>query len=279
MPIFRAAWPCRASRTTAGTSALTIATISATGATRPSMTPSSSASLTSPMPIPAGYASAAMKRKPDAASPASSHSGEGWSSVCAASTTAAAGRTIRFGMILRSRSVTETATSVAQKNEATAASQVSPKARTHAATRSPVTSSTSGYFHGIVVPQERQRPRSMAHETSGMLSYQASVVPQLMHADAGFTTERRSGTRAATTLRKLPSASPGTRAMAASPGFTSAPPAVAEDDVVFEREALPRVRGVTSTSSEMPTCRAAATAAERGDCSVSTPPVSLTRST
>jgi hypothetical protein len=30
-----------------------------------------------------------------------------------------------------------------------------------------------------------------------------------MQAEAGFTTDRRSGTRAATTLRKLPSARPG----------------------------------------------------------------------
>ena len=64
--------------------------------------------------------------------------------VLAASTTAAAGRTIRFGMMWRSTSVAEIATSAAQKNAATAASQVSPKRSTQAATRSAVVASTSG---------------------------------------------------------------------------------------------------------------------------------------
>src|SRR3954452_1492431 len=81
---------------------------------------------------------------------------------------------------------------------------------------SAVISSTSGYFHAMDVPQRRQRPRRSAQETIGMLSYHASGVSHAMHADPGCTTERRSGTRAATTLRKLPSASPGTKAIAAS---------------------------------------------------------------
>src|SRR5689334_13947690 len=41
-----------------------------------------------------------------------------------------------------------------------------------------------------------------------------------MHAERGFTTERRSGTRAATTFRKLPMARPGARAKAASAAST-----------------------------------------------------------
>ena len=49
-----------------------------------------------------------------------------------------------------------------------------------------------------------------------MLSYQAISVPQLMHADGGRTTDRRSGTRAATTFRKLPIASAGANAKAAA---------------------------------------------------------------
>src|ERR671914_2681525 len=118
-------------------------------------------------------------------------------------------------MTRRSKSVTVTATSAAQKTIATAASHDSPKAATQPATRSAVTSSTTGYFHGIDAPQWRQRPRRTSHETSGTLSYQASVSPHDMHADAGLTTERPAGTRAATTLRKLPSASPGTNATAA----------------------------------------------------------------
>ena len=127
----------------------------------------------------------------------------------AASTTAAAGRTTRFGMMCRSTSVAEIATSAAQKNAATAASQVSPKRSTHAATRNAVVASTSGYRHGIAAWQWRQRPRSSANESSGTLSYHASGVPHAMHAEPGLTSERRSGMRAATTFRKLPNARPG----------------------------------------------------------------------
>ena len=68
-----------------GTSAAIIPTISATATLRPSTAPISSASLTSPIPIPAGYASAASRRKPDAPSAASAHSGLGWITVCATS--------------------------------------------------------------------------------------------------------------------------------------------------------------------------------------------------
>jgi hypothetical protein len=41
-----------------------------------------------------------------------------------------------------------------------------------------------------------------------------------MHAERGLITERRSGMRAAATFRKLPTASPGARANAASAAFT-----------------------------------------------------------
>src|ERR1043166_4385563 len=72
-------------------------------------------------------------------------------------------------------------------------------------------------------PQCRQRPRSSAYETSGTLSYQRISCAHDMHADGGRTIDRRSGTRAATTFRKLPSASPGAttkaaRAKSALPG-------------------------------------------------------------
>ena len=66
-------------------------------------------------------------------------------------------------------------------------------------------------------PQARQRPRSTAYETSGTLSYHAISCPQAMHADAGLTSDRLSGTRAATTFRKEPNASPGAKASAARP--------------------------------------------------------------
>src|SRR4051794_27263310 len=176
-----------------------------------------------------------MKRKRNAPKAPSAHSGDGWSAVCAASTIAAAGSTIRFGITFRSKSVTEIATSAAQNSEATAASAVSPKARTHAPISSAVTSSTSGYFHGTDVPQCRQRARRSAHETIGTLSYHASGVSHAMHADPGCTTERRSGTRAATTLRKLPSASPGTKAIAASAAPTITPIGWAHSTLEGER--------------------------------------------
>jgi len=47
------------------------------------------------------------------------------------------------------------------------------------------------------------------------LSYHAIGVPQLMQAEPGWATESRSGTRLATTERKLPTASPGTNASVA----------------------------------------------------------------
>src|SRR5205807_4729037 len=53
------------------------------------------------------------------------------------------------------------------------------------------------------------RPRSTAQETSGTLSYHAIRSLQDMQADGGETIERRSGTRAATTFRKLPTARAG----------------------------------------------------------------------
>src|ERR1700681_3904192 len=69
------------------------------------------------------------------------------------------------------------------------------------------------------VPQLRQRPRRRSHEMTGMLSYHAISVSHDMHAEAGDTTERFSGTRAATTFRNDPTASAGTKAIpaAASP--------------------------------------------------------------
>src|SRR5581483_10791554 len=68
----------------------------------------------------------------------------------------------------------------------------------------------------MLAPQERQRPRSTTHESSGTFSYHASSCPHDMQAEPGLTIERFSGTRAATTLRNEPIASPGASAMAAS---------------------------------------------------------------
>jgi hypothetical protein len=48
----------------------------------------------------------------------------------------------------------------------------------------------------------------MIHESSGMLSYQAISLSQRGQRDRGETTEMPSGTRAMTTLRKLPTLAP-----------------------------------------------------------------------
>src|SRR5258707_15746320 len=53
-----------------------------------------------------------------------------------------------------------------------------------------------------------------------MLSRSRISVPQCMQAERGLTTERPSGSRAATTFRKLPIASPGAKTTAARAKFT-----------------------------------------------------------
>src|SRR6266480_7830899 len=91
-------------------------------------------------------------------------------------------------------------------------------------------------------PQVRQRPRSQSHESTGTLSRHASSVPQLMQADAGRTTERRSGTRAATTFKKLPSASAGQNANRPRARSTLLLSARRGAALGLAREALRRVR-------------------------------------
>src|SRR3954452_7730631 len=165
--------------------------------------------------------SADAKRNVDAASAPSAQRGLGWSAEFARSVTAAAGTTIRFGMILRSKSTADTVTSARQTNAATKASPENPNLRKQPATSTPVTSSTRKYRTEIEVPHARHLPRSRSHEKSGMLSYHAISCPQSMHADGGLTIDRLSGTRAARTLRKLPNASPGAKAMKASAKSTA----------------------------------------------------------
>ncbi len=133
-----------------------------------------------------------------------------------------AGTTTQFGMTRRSRSVADTVTSTAQNVEPMTKSQLQPNFRAQPATSNAVAASTAGYRHGIVALQWRQRPRSTTYETSGMLSYQARGVAQDMHAEPGDTIERCSGSRAATTLRKLPIARAGANASAASSTFIPA---------------------------------------------------------
>src|SRR5215203_232635 len=74
-----------------------------------------------------------------------------------------------------------------------------------------------------------------------MLSYHAIGAWHDMQAERPVTTDRRSGTRAATTFRKLPSASPGRKTIAAATPSNSRPGRVAQDDVVPQRVPLRRV--------------------------------------
>src|SRR5579871_5297174 len=67
--------------------------------------------------------------------------------------------------------------------------------------------------------QWRHLPRWSANETSGTFSYHASWLSHDMQTERGRTTERLIGMRAATTFRKLPTASPGASAIAASSTF------------------------------------------------------------
>src|SRR5258707_122355 len=113
--------------------------------------------------------------------------------------------------------VAETATSVRQKKAATAAVPVSPNFQKEAAKRIPATSSTAGERTGMCTPHARQRPRRSAYERIGTLSYHAISCAQSMQAEPGLTSERRSGSLAATTFRNEPRARPGARASAAIP--------------------------------------------------------------
>src|SRR4051794_3231447 len=80
-----------------------------------------------------------------------------------------------------------------------------------------------------------------------MLSYHAIGASHDMHAERPVTIDRCSGTRAATTFRKLPSARPGRNAIAAAAASISrtrrgqGPDAVSEDDVVPEAVLLLRI--------------------------------------
>src|SRR2546426_12437559 len=58
------------------------------------------------------------------------------------------------------------------------------------------------------MPQARQRPRRTRNESTGILSCHAIVVPHPGHAERGRQRLRLAGTRAITTFKKLPIASP-----------------------------------------------------------------------
>ncbi|MGC4117342.1 MAG: hypothetical protein QM765_22835 [Myxococcales bacterium] len=60
--------------------------------------------------------------------------------------------------------------------------------------------------------QVRQRPLSQNQESTGTLWKGLMAVPHAMQCDGGQTTDWPNGTRAITTLRKLPTTAPMTKA-------------------------------------------------------------------
>ena len=130
-------------------------------------------------------------------------------------------------MTKRSMSITEIATSAVQKNAAIAASNVSPKARKHAATSSAVSSSTAGYCQPIACAQLRQRPRRSRYESTGMLSRGAIGASHDGQADGGWTIDRPSGSRDVDHVEEAPDRearekrSASTRSDHAWPAFTT----------------------------------------------------------
>ena len=137
-------------------------------------------------------------------------------------------------MIRRSRSVTETATSVAQKNEATAASRVKPKTeeaggdeqRPWRARRAGTSTGSASRTGGSAPAGARTRRAARCRTTR-------AVVSHAMQAEPGLHDRAPSGTRAATTLRKLPSASPGRNAIGCE-----APRSIVRSGRLFRRAML-----------------------------------------
>src|SRR6202034_3131652 len=68
----------------------------------------------------------------------------------------------------------------------------------------PVSSSTTGYIHEIGVLHARHLPPSSSQLTTGMLSHGLIAAPHFGQAEAGSTTDFRSGIRTMHTFRKLP---------------------------------------------------------------------------
>src|SRR5579863_3701880 len=66
--------------------------------------------------------------------------------------------------------------------------------------------------------QARQRPRRTRYDRIGMLSAARMGAPQLPQRDPGRTTDSPRGTRAMTTLKKLPQTAPNSPATAVAQG-------------------------------------------------------------
>jgi hypothetical protein len=98
-------------------------------------------------------------------------------------------------MIRWSRSIPATAISIAANGSHRARSSSTPRVRATPTNTAPVSASTNGYRALIAAPQLRQRPRRKSHETTGMLSYGLTGVPQDGHRDAGVTSDSPRGSR------------------------------------------------------------------------------------
>ena len=129
------------------------------------------------------------------------------------------GRTIRFGTMRCRTSITESVTSTAQKPAASAASGGRAEDGDAGDDERAVTSLDQRVERRDRASQCRQRPRSRRYDSTGMLSRQRISVAQVPHDDGGRRIDRRAGTRATTTFRKLPSASAGARTKAAAAAF------------------------------------------------------------
>ena len=116
----RAARPPRTSVASATGNTLMNATVMAPITPAPRPAPSSTTSLTSPIPINEGLMRLGIRKKMPATIAASMNSKDrsGEIAICATRTIAVAGNTIRFGMIRRSRSVAASTTSTAAMNAA-----------------------------------------------------------------------------------------------------------------------------------------------------------------
>src|SRR5438445_2058192 len=101
-------------------------------------------------------------------------------------------------------------------------------------------------------PQLRQRARSRIQERSGMLSYQAIGLPQRGQRLPGETMLCRLGTRAITTLRKLPTTAPVAKTqMVTNTGMPRARSCIsAPRSGHYDVAALPRAREMNNSSSD-----------------------------
>src|SRR3954452_8744555 len=119
-------------------------------------------------------------------------------------------------MIRCSRSITEMTGMSASSAETAQATQMLSYTKNGAAIRTAVLSSSSGYRAEMRSPQLWHRPRSKTHPRTGMLSRFRISAPHRGHRERGATTDSPAGTRAATTVMKLPIARPNRAATGAS---------------------------------------------------------------